>query len=51
MTVVPVNRVPVLALRVTTGTKSPARGFVAGGGHYTDNTQTLTARGMLTVLQ
>lgn len=28
-----------------------ARGFVAGGGNYTDSTQTLTARGMLTVLQ
>lgn len=28
-----------------------ARGFVAGGGNYTDNTKTLTARGMLTVLQ
>lgn len=28
-----------------------ARGFVAGGGNYTDGTRTLTARGMLTVLQ
>jgi len=28
-----------------------ARGFVAGGGTYTDGTQSLAARGMLTILQ
>ena len=43
------NYQQALQAGLTAGQK--ARGFVAGGGNYTDGTQTLTARGMLTVLQ